>query len=298
MRPSLGSTSTSPASPAIRAPAIPSWSNSSHWAASRSNPAGARRLHRRLHRRLLAPTERLSRRSRTGEHVDLRPARRSARGRRCRSARARSHRSLLAQPLRLAADLARARCRLPPRRRRARLSPNPQLTAFFTSAAIFASSAAVNSFSANATGHMAPLSRFAASLKPNIAYLSLNLWAPRKKQTTLPSLAYAGIPYQVLGERAGALALTIAWSRLAIARSGSGISAIFASTALSPSALSARGPRRASAFSSWARSFIADRSSSVNPLDFLPLAVVVLADFCVAFFALIVPSLQARSCPT
>jgi len=52
-----------------------------------------------------------------------------------------------------------------------------QLTAFFTSAAIFASSAAVNSFSAKATGHRAPLSRFAASLKPNVAYLDLNFCA-------------------------------------------------------------------------------------------------------------------------
>jgi hypothetical protein len=47
-------------------------------------------------------------------------------------------------------------------------------TAFFTGALIFASSAAVNSFSAKATGHMAPWSRFAASLKPNVAYLVLN----------------------------------------------------------------------------------------------------------------------------
>ena len=70
----------------------------------------------------------------------------------------------------------------------------------------------------------------------------------------LPSLAYAGIPYQVFGESAGALALMIAWSRLAMARSDPCISAIFASTALSPSALAA------SAFSSWARSFIAARS--------------------------------------
>src|SRR5215204_7280247 len=45
----------------------------------------------------------------------------------------------------------------------------------------------------------------------------------------------------------------MAWSRLPMARSGSGISAIFASTSLSPPALSARGPRLASAFSSWAR---------------------------------------------
>src|SRR2546426_432826 len=91
---------------------------------------------------------------------------------------------------------------------------------------------------------MAPSSRFALSLKPNVAYLVLNFCALWKKQTTLPSLAYAGIPYQSLGERAGTLALMIAWSRLPMTRSGSGISPIFARTAFSPSALSARGPRR------------------------------------------------------
>ena len=107
---------------------------------------------------------------------------------------------------------------------------------------------------------MAPSSRFALSLKPSVAYLVLNFCALWKKQTTLPSLAYAGIPYQVFGERSGALALTMAWSRSAIARSGSGISAIFASTSLSPSA------SLAAAFSSWARSFIAARSSAVNAL--------------------------------
>src|SRR5207245_1298205 len=158
---------------------------------------------------------------------------------------------------------------------------SPQLTAFFTSALILVSSAAVNSFSANATGHRAPSSRFAASLKPSVAYLVLNFCASWKKQTTLPSLAYAGIPYQSFGESTGALALTIAWSRLARARSAAGNSAIFASTALSPSAFPA------AAFSSWARSFIAARSSSVNPLDVLPLAVVLLADFRVAFLGLI-----------
>src|SRR2546425_13229410 len=82
---------------------------------------------------------------------------------------------------------------------------SPQLTAFFTSAPILASSAAVNPFSAKATGHTAPWSRFAASLKPSVEYLVLNFCALWKKQTTLPSLAYAGIPYQSLGERAGAL---------------------------------------------------------------------------------------------
>ena len=74
--------------------------------------------------------------------------------------------------------------------KRAEAADEPQLTAFFTSAAIFASSAAVNFVSAKAVGHMAPLSRFAASLKPNVAYLVLNFCALWKKQTTLPSLAY------------------------------------------------------------------------------------------------------------
>src|SRR5438067_7800125 len=162
----------------------------------------------------------------------------------------------------------------------------PQLTAFFTSAPILASSAAVSFFRAKEVGHMASSSRFAASLKPNVAYLDLNFCALWKKQTTLPSLAYAGIPYQVLGERAGALVLMIAWSRLAMARSGSAISAIFASRALSPSAFSARGPRCADAFISWTYSFIAARSSSVNPLNFLLVAVVLLADLRVSFFGL------------
>src|SRR5512132_3327740 len=90
---------------------------------------------------------------------------------------------------------------------------SPQRTAFFTSAAIFFSSAAVNFVSAKEVGHMLPSSRFAASSKPNVAYLEPNFSALLKKQTTLPSLAYAGIPYQVFGERPGALALTRAWIR-------------------------------------------------------------------------------------
>src|SRR5215510_16057580 len=64
-----------------------------------------------------------------------------------------------------------------------------QLTACSTSAAILASSAAVNSVSAKATGHRAPSSRCAASLKPSVAYLVLNFCAGWKKQTILPSLA-------------------------------------------------------------------------------------------------------------
>src|SRR5258708_13366883 len=125
---------------------------------------------------------------------------------------------------------------------------------------------------------MGPASRFALSLKPSIAYLDLNLCALWKKHTTLSSLAYAGIPYQVLGERDGALALMRAWSRSAMARSGFGIAATFASRSLSPPPFSAR-------FSSWTRSFIAARSSAVNPLAALPAAP--LADFRALVFGLI-----------
>src|SRR5947208_6757696 len=117
------------------------------------------------------------------------------------------------------------------------------------------------------------------SLKPSVAYLVLNFCALWKKQTTLPSLAYAGIPYQVFGERSGALALMMAWSRSAKVRSGFGIAAIAASAALSSFS------PRASAFRSWAYAFAAARSSPVHPLDALPVAVVLLVDFCVAFFA-------------
>jgi len=52
-----------------------------------------------------------------------------------------------------------------------------QLTAFFTRAPILASSAAVNFVRAKAFGHMFPSSRFARSLKPNVAYRVLNFCA-------------------------------------------------------------------------------------------------------------------------
>src|ERR1041385_538590 len=167
----------------------------------------------------------------------------------------------------------------------------PQLTAFFRSALILASSLPVNSLSAKVTGHRAPSSRFALSLNPTVAYLVLNFCALWKKQMTWPSsLAYAGIPYQVFAERAGAVSLMMAWSLLAMARSGSFIAAIAASAALSPSDLSLVA--RASAFSSCARAFITARSSSVNPLDSLPAAVVFLPDFWTPFFGFIETSLR------
>src|SRR5665213_4537873 len=114
---------------------------------------------------------------------------------------------------------------------------SPQLTAFFTSARILASSSAVNFVSAYEFGHMAPSSSFALSVKPSVWYLALNFPAFWKKQMMLPSLAYAGIPYQVFGASAGAAALIREWSFLAMARSGSCIFAIAASSSVSPSCL-------------------------------------------------------------
>src|SRR3954447_1380635 len=74
------------------------------------------------------------------------------------------------------------------------------------------------------------------------------------------------MPYQSRGARVGAVAVTTAWTRSAMARSGSGISAIFASTSRSASAaFSAGEPRRAAFLVSRAWSFIAARSSAVNP---------------------------------
>src|SRR2546428_2457252 len=78
----------------------------------------------------------------------------------------------------------------------------------------------------------------------------------------------------------------MAWSRLPRARSGACIAAIFASTALSSSALPA------AALSSRARSRIAAFSSSVNPFDALP--VVLLA----AFFAGFLSAIAERHLPS
>jgi hypothetical protein len=85
----------------------------------------------------------------------------------------------------------RIRCRAGRSRPSTRASPaipyggssgwlGPQLTAFFTSAPILASLSVVNSVRAKEVGHMVPSSRFAAGLKPNVAYLSLNFDAAVK----------------------------------------------------------------------------------------------------------------------
>ena len=58
---------------------------------------------------------------------------------------------------------------------------------------------------------MSPSSRLAASWKPSVAYLDLNFCPLWKKQTTLPSLAYAGMPYQQVNDerQVGNLALNL-----------------------------------------------------------------------------------------
>jgi len=64
----------------------------------------------------------------------------------------------------------------------------PQLAALLTSLPIFSSTAALSLFKAKEVGQMSPSSRFAASWKPNVAYLDLNFCPLWKKQTTLPFL--------------------------------------------------------------------------------------------------------------
>src|ERR1041385_7430167 len=85
------------------------------------------------------------------------------------------------------------------------------------------------------------------------------------------------MPYQSRGFTAGAAAMTIACTRFAMARSGSRMVAIFASTAASPSP---------PPFISFTRSFMAARSSAVNRAFFG------------AFLGLIArPSLSCRRLP-
>src|SRR5579864_9074373 len=87
------------------------------------------------------------------------------------------------------------------------------------------------------------------------------------------------MPYQVFGLRVGALALTMAWIRSAMTRSGFAISAIFASTSLSPSTLPERARRRSLRVSLMAARSSADNNAS--PLPAVPRTAV-----CVVFFLL------------
>src|SRR3954462_10825864 len=71
------------------------------------------------------------------------------------------------------------------------------------------------------------------------------------------------MPYQVLGARSGALAVTVTCTRSAIARSAGSNFAMLSSRACSPSAFFA--PLRPSARSSAARCFMAARSAALKP---------------------------------
>ena len=55
-----------------------------------------------------------------------------------------------------------------------------------------------------------------------VACLVLNFWELWKKHTTLPSFAYSGWPYQVLGESIGAVGLDDRMDPLRMGRSCSG----------------------------------------------------------------------------
>src|ERR1700733_10548036 len=73
------------------------------------------------------------------------------------------------------------------------------------------------------------------------------------------------MPYQVLGDSSGAVAVTVTWTRSAIARSSGAIAAMLSRTACRPSAFLA--PLLPSARSSAARFFIAARSAALKPSD-------------------------------
>ena len=82
----------------------------------------------------------------------------------------------------------------------------PQLTAFFTSAAILASSAAVNSFSAKEVGHMAPSSRFAVVVEAERRVPRLELLGALEEADDLAVLGIRRHPVPGLrreGRRAG-----------------------------------------------------------------------------------------------
>src|SRR5208283_5104107 len=97
----------------------------------------------------------------------------------------------------------------------------PQLATWCTMAeslASVASSSAVKYHADSMSWCGAPSSRvrFASWVKPNVMYFL----SARKKQTVLPSLAYAGMPYHTAGWSAGALRKMSAWRRSAGARGG------------------------------------------------------------------------------
>ncbi len=87
---------------------------------------------------------------------------------------------------------------------------------------------------------------FASCVRPRV----MDFLSARKKKTVLPSLAYAGMPYQTVGRSAGALRRMSACRRSPISRKCSGMAAIFASVASPPSTVTVR---QAAFFSGTAR---------------------------------------------
>ena len=86
------------------------------------------------------------------------------------------------------------------------LAARPQLTAFFTSAMMRASSTGVSSFSAKATGHRAPSSRFAAVVETERGVPGLELLRALEEADDLAVPGIGGHPVPGLrreGRRAG-----------------------------------------------------------------------------------------------
>jgi hypothetical protein len=158
-----------------------------------------------------------------------------------------------------------------------------QPTALFTSAPIFAPSAAVSSFSANEVGHMAPSSRSASSPEAERRVPRAELLGALEEADDLALLVgVGGHPVPGLRREGRRACLDDLVEPLGHGAVRSLHLGDLREQVASPAALFLFA--RSSAFSSLARSLIAARSSSVNPSD---------------FFAPIVPSraVSSGSCP-
>jgi hypothetical protein len=105
-----------------------------------------------------------------------------------------------------------------------------QLTAFFTSAAERRLVGRAQLLIANDVGPHRAVVEARVIVEPERRIPALNLSALWKKQTTLPSLAYAGIPYQSFGDTPARSPRRWRGAARPSTDPGSGISAIFAST--------------------------------------------------------------------
>jgi len=116
-----------------------------------------------------------------------------------------------------------------------------QLTAFFTSAAILASSAAVSSISAQEFGHMAPVVQVRLVAEAQRCVPALELGPLLEEADHVAVFGVRGRPVQVLGT-SPRCRLDDRWTRSAMERSGSAISAIFAQHLAFPVCPLARPP--------------------------------------------------------